>query len=93
MTLMGRAAWWLPAPVGRVLPKISVEGEEYFAALEARGKAVIARSRSGCLLLTYTRRRACVPADMRSSSSISSSAWPAPSATQVSGESASITGT
>ncbi len=39
MTLMGRAAWYLPAPVGRVLPKISVEGEEYFAALEARGKA------------------------------------------------------
>jgi RND superfamily putative drug exporter len=38
MTLMGRAAWYLPAPVGRVLPKISVEGEEYFAALEARGK-------------------------------------------------------
>ena len=36
MTLMGRAAWWLPAPIGRVLPKISVEGEEYFAALEAR---------------------------------------------------------
>ena len=38
MTLMGRAAWWLPTPMGRVLPKISVEGEEYFAALEARGR-------------------------------------------------------
>jgi RND superfamily putative drug exporter len=39
MTLFGAAAWWLPAPVGRVLPKISVEGEEYFAALEARREA------------------------------------------------------
>jgi RND superfamily putative drug exporter len=36
MSLLGRAAWWLPRPLGKVLPKISVEGEEYFAALERR---------------------------------------------------------
>ena len=36
MALMGRAAWWLPGPVDRVLPKISVEGEDYFEALEER---------------------------------------------------------
>ena len=27
MALMGRAAWWLPAWLGRLLPRISVEGE------------------------------------------------------------------
>jgi RND superfamily putative drug exporter len=31
MALMGRAAWWLPAWLGRLLPRISVEGEDYFA--------------------------------------------------------------
>jgi putative drug exporter of the RND superfamily len=40
MTLMGRAAWWLPRPIGRLLPKISIEGGEYFAERDAkRGKA------------------------------------------------------
>jgi len=28
---LGRAAWWLPAAVGRALPKLGIEGEEYFA--------------------------------------------------------------
>jgi RND superfamily putative drug exporter len=31
MTLFGKAAWWLPGPVERHLPHISVEGDEYFA--------------------------------------------------------------
>jgi putative drug exporter of the RND superfamily len=31
MTLLGRAAWWMPAWLGRRLPRISVEGEDYFA--------------------------------------------------------------
>ena len=39
MALMGRAAWWLPKPVDRVLPKISVEGAGYFEALEAKRAA------------------------------------------------------
>jgi RND superfamily putative drug exporter len=26
MTIIGRANWWLPAPLGRVLPKVDVEG-------------------------------------------------------------------
>jgi putative drug exporter of the RND superfamily len=30
MALMGRAAWWLPRPVDRALPKISIEGEGRF---------------------------------------------------------------
>ena len=34
MALMGKAAWWLPRPVDRVLPRISVEGEGYFEALD-----------------------------------------------------------
>jgi putative drug exporter of the RND superfamily len=36
MTLFGKAAWWLPGPLERPLPHISVEGEEYFARKDAR---------------------------------------------------------
>ena len=31
MTLLGRASWWMPAWLSRRLPRISIEGEEYFA--------------------------------------------------------------
>ncbi len=31
MTLLGKASWWMPSWLGRSLPRISVEGEEYFA--------------------------------------------------------------
>jgi RND superfamily putative drug exporter len=31
MTLFGRASWWLPSWMGRALPRISIEGEDYFA--------------------------------------------------------------
>jgi RND superfamily putative drug exporter len=31
MTLLGRAAWWMPSWLGRRLPRISIEGEDYFA--------------------------------------------------------------
>ena len=30
MVLLGKASWWLPSWLGRALPKISIEGEEYF---------------------------------------------------------------
>ena len=36
MALFGRAAWWLPRPVDRVLPRISIEGEEYFRERDAQ---------------------------------------------------------
>ncbi len=35
MVLMGKAAWWLPGWLGRGLPKISIEGEDYFKARPA----------------------------------------------------------
>jgi RND superfamily putative drug exporter len=38
MTLLGKASWWLPGWAGRWLPKISIEGEEYFAARPAPGR-------------------------------------------------------
>ncbi len=38
MALFGRAAWWLPRPVDRALPKISIEGDEYFASRDAVAK-------------------------------------------------------
>jgi RND superfamily putative drug exporter len=30
MVLLGRHAWWLPSWLDRLLPHISIEGEEYF---------------------------------------------------------------
>ena len=39
MELMGKWAWWMPSWLERVVPKISIEGSEYF---EARDKAAAA---------------------------------------------------
>jgi putative drug exporter of the RND superfamily len=39
MALLGTVSWWMPSWLGRRLPRISVEGEDYFAewgAAEAR---------------------------------------------------------
>lgn len=36
MTLLGRAAWWLPSWLDRILPRISIEGGDYFDRLEAK---------------------------------------------------------
>jgi len=33
--LLGKRAWWLPKWMDRWLPKISIEGEEYFAKKDA----------------------------------------------------------
>jgi uncharacterized membrane protein YdfJ with MMPL/SSD domain len=38
MTLFGKAAWWLPGPLERHMPHISVEGDEYFARKDAARK-------------------------------------------------------
>jgi len=39
MSLFGRAAWWLPRGVDRALPRISVEGAEYFEGRDAAARA------------------------------------------------------
>jgi RND superfamily putative drug exporter len=36
MVLLGKRAWWLPAWLDRIVPHISIEGEEYFAARDAK---------------------------------------------------------
>jgi RND superfamily putative drug exporter len=36
MVLLGRRAWWLPSWLDRIVPHISIEGEEYFAARDAK---------------------------------------------------------
>jgi putative drug exporter of the RND superfamily len=36
MTLLGKASWWMPSWLGRRLPRISIEGEDYFAKRPAR---------------------------------------------------------
>jgi RND superfamily putative drug exporter len=36
MTVLGERCWWLPRWMGRALPRISVEGSEYFAEREAK---------------------------------------------------------
>ncbi len=35
MVLLGRWAWWMPGWLGRLVPHISIEGEEYFAKRDA----------------------------------------------------------
>jgi RND superfamily putative drug exporter len=39
MVLLGRRAWWLPRWLDRILPHISIEGEDYFAARDAKNAA------------------------------------------------------
>jgi RND superfamily putative drug exporter len=38
MVLLKRRAWWMPRWLDRVVPRFSIEGEDYFAARDA-GKA------------------------------------------------------
>ncbi|HWO15921.1 MAG TPA: MMPL family transporter [Solirubrobacterales bacterium] len=35
MVLMGKRAWWMPAWLERIVPKISIEGEDFFAKRDA----------------------------------------------------------
>ena len=39
MELLGKWAWWMPSWLERVVPKISIEGSEYFAARDAAAAA------------------------------------------------------
>jgi RND superfamily putative drug exporter len=42
LVLLGRRAWWLPRWLDRVIPRISIEGEEFFAARDAaQGAGVV----------------------------------------------------
>ncbi|MBK5218908.1 MAG: MMPL family transporter [Thermoleophilia bacterium] len=36
MVLLGKRAWWLPGWLDRILPHVSIEGEEYFAKRDAQ---------------------------------------------------------
>jgi RND superfamily putative drug exporter len=49
MVLIGRAAWWLPRWLQRVLPPISIEGEGYFEQLDATAPALAAHSGSSAV--------------------------------------------
>jgi putative drug exporter of the RND superfamily len=39
MVLLGKKAWWMPRWLDRVVPHVSIEGEEYFAARDAAAAA------------------------------------------------------
>ena len=39
MVLLRGRAWWLPRWLGRVVPRVSIEGEAYFAELDAQRAA------------------------------------------------------
>jgi RND superfamily putative drug exporter len=39
MVLLGKKAWWMPKWLDRVVPHVSIEGEEYFAARDAAAAA------------------------------------------------------
>ena len=36
MVLLGKRAWWLPSWLGRLVPRVSIEGEEFFAKRDAQ---------------------------------------------------------
>jgi RND superfamily putative drug exporter len=36
MVLLGKRAWWLPGWMDRIVPHISIEGEEFFARRDAK---------------------------------------------------------
>jgi RND superfamily putative drug exporter len=42
MVLLGKKAWWLPKWLDRIVPHISIEGEEYFEARDAAAAAAAA---------------------------------------------------
>jgi putative drug exporter of the RND superfamily len=42
MVLLGKRAWWMPSWMERVVPKFSIEGEEYFARRDAERAAAAA---------------------------------------------------
>jgi putative drug exporter of the RND superfamily len=39
MVLLDRRAWWLPAWLDRLVPHVSIEGEEFFARRDAAALA------------------------------------------------------
>jgi putative drug exporter of the RND superfamily len=47
MELMGKWAWWMPSWLERVVPKISIEGSEYFEARDAAAAAAATPATSG----------------------------------------------
>jgi RND superfamily putative drug exporter len=47
MVLLGRRAWWLPTWMERVVPRISIEGEDYFAGRDARLAAAVTKAPAG----------------------------------------------
>jgi RND superfamily putative drug exporter len=46
MTLLGKAAWWMPHWLARVTPRISIEGQTYFARRDAKATAAKATTPS-----------------------------------------------
>jgi RND superfamily putative drug exporter len=47
MALMGDANWWMPRWLDRITPRISIEGDEYFAARDAAAKREAEREKVG----------------------------------------------
>jgi RND superfamily putative drug exporter len=45
MVLLGKRAWWLPSWLERILPRISIEGEEYFAKRDAAATAAASEAK------------------------------------------------
>jgi RND superfamily putative drug exporter len=57
MVLLGKRAWWLPRWMERVVPHVSIEGEEFFARRDAQPAAEGPKSRD------MDRFEACRPAE------------------------------
>jgi hypothetical protein len=39
MLLVGKATWFLPGPIERHMPRLGIEGEEYFERRDAESSA------------------------------------------------------
>ena len=49
MVLLGKRAWWLPGWMERIVPKVSIEGEDYFARRDADLAAAAPKAHPGVL--------------------------------------------
>jgi hypothetical protein len=47
MVMLGRANWWLPGWAGRLLPRVGIEGDDYFRAKDAAAAAATSSRPSG----------------------------------------------
>ncbi len=59
MVLLGKRAWWLPRWLERIVPHVSIEGEDYFARHDARTRGQAVKLNRRCSRSTCRMRSPC----------------------------------